>query len=374
MKKILYYIHVPWNWAKQRPHFIAEYLSGEFKVDVFQEKAYNFKNLSKNPISENTAIHYLNRIPYDRNRLISDINCYLIKNQLKELIRNYDIIWLAHPLLYKRIKDIIPVGTKVVYDCMDDHIEFPVIKNNPVRKAEIEALENELIKRANLVFCSSDFLKNKLLSRYGNKLKIITVNNSIHLNVGTGPEPEIQGKSTSDLLGSINKETSPFKYIVSYVGTISTWLDFEPVLRSVSRFSELVFLFFGPSEIEIPTHRQIKYFGPVPHNNVNDVLALSDALIMPFQLSELILSVDPVKLYEYIYQCKPVIAIRYGETEKFSDYVYLYNDNDEFVKYMEMLCNGTLILKNTEQEHKTFAENNTWEKRTALIADCLNKL
>ena len=40
MKKILYLMHVPWGWIKQRPHFIAENLSKYYKVNVFYKKAY----------------------------------------------------------------------------------------------------------------------------------------------------------------------------------------------------------------------------------------------------------------------------------------------------------------------------------------------
>ena len=40
MKRILYFMHVDWNWIKQRPHFLAEGLSQHFKVDVWHEKTY----------------------------------------------------------------------------------------------------------------------------------------------------------------------------------------------------------------------------------------------------------------------------------------------------------------------------------------------
>ena len=36
--KILYLMHVPWGWIKQRPHFFAEYLANDFAVDVYFRK------------------------------------------------------------------------------------------------------------------------------------------------------------------------------------------------------------------------------------------------------------------------------------------------------------------------------------------------
>ena len=39
MKQILYLMHVPWGWIKQRPHFFAEYLAKDLIVDVYYKKA-----------------------------------------------------------------------------------------------------------------------------------------------------------------------------------------------------------------------------------------------------------------------------------------------------------------------------------------------
>lgn len=40
MKQILYLMHVPWGWIKQRPHFFAEYLAKDLIVDVYYKKLY----------------------------------------------------------------------------------------------------------------------------------------------------------------------------------------------------------------------------------------------------------------------------------------------------------------------------------------------
>jgi hypothetical protein len=37
MKKILYFMHVPWGLIKQRPHFLAEKLADLYKVDVWED-------------------------------------------------------------------------------------------------------------------------------------------------------------------------------------------------------------------------------------------------------------------------------------------------------------------------------------------------
>ena len=83
------------------------------------------------------------------------------------------------------------------------------------------------------------------------------------------------------------------------------------------------------------------------------------ALIMPFKVNELIKSVNPVKIYEYIWMGLPVIAPYYGETEKFSDYIYLYNNPDDFIK------------KKTKEENRLFAESKQWKNRCQEILKIL---
>ena len=41
--KLLYLMHAPWSWIKQRPHFIAEELSKIYILSVFAEKEKNGK-------------------------------------------------------------------------------------------------------------------------------------------------------------------------------------------------------------------------------------------------------------------------------------------------------------------------------------------
>ena len=37
MKKMLYCMHIGWNWIKQRPHFIAEELANEYDLTVISD-------------------------------------------------------------------------------------------------------------------------------------------------------------------------------------------------------------------------------------------------------------------------------------------------------------------------------------------------
>ena len=98
----------------------------------------------------------------------------------------------------------------------------------------------------------------------------------------------------------------------------------------------------------------------------------ADILLMPFKVTPLIKSVNPVKLYEYIYSGKPSLAPLYGESEKFSDYVYLYNSKEEFISIVNEILSQEWIHKKSPEECKLFASRNTWACRVEEILKVLS--
>ncbi|MBU3917318.1 hypothetical protein KKA14_17435 [bacterium] len=96
------------------------------------------------------------------------------------------------------------------------------------------------------------------------------------------------------------------------------------------------------------------------------------ALIMPFQINELIKSVNPVKVYDYIYSCKPVIVARYDETARFEDFIHLYCTPEEYMVKLEMLVANNLQMKKNSDECLSFVSENTWAARVEQILTVLN--
>jgi len=356
MKKILYLMHVPWGWIKQRPHFIAEHLSKYYKVNVFCKKAYNKKNLIKNNIIGNVNVNEVFRLPFERFNLISKFNTITIGFQLKRIINNFELVWITHPNLFELIQDILPGGIKLIYDCMDDAMEFPSVKSNSILRKKVFNNEEKLVKRSSIIFVSSEHLKWKLIDRYKITKKIYVLNNAIFLD-------EIDYYLQCKIPMYVEEIFKKVKFSLSYIGTISDWLDINILLKSLDQFKEITYMIFGPSKIKLPKHDRLIFFGPIEHKCIFNIMKKSDVLIMPFKKNELTLSVDPVKLYEYIFSCKPSIAIEYNETLKFKEYVYLYKDSKSYFKLLDHLINGDLPPKKNYKECYTFVLNNTWEKR-----------
>ena len=92
-----------------------------------------------------------------------------------------------------------------------------------------------------------------------------------------------------------------------------------------------------------------------------------DAPIMQFLVNDIILSVDPVKLYEYINLGKCVISVKYPEIERFEPFVYFYQSREEYIDLIERLSKNGFIPKYTEKQRTQFLEENSWDARYKTI-------
>ena len=74
-------------------------------------------------------------------------------------------IWITHPTIYPQIKGTIKKNNRIVYDCMDDMVAFPEVKNDPEKVKFILKSEKALLEKSSVVFCSSD-MRSHISSRF----------------------------------------------------------------------------------------------------------------------------------------------------------------------------------------------------------------
>lgn len=373
MKHILYLMHIPWGWIKQRPHFLAENLAKYYIIDVYYRKANTVSKssmLTKKSDITNLSINGYNELPFIKIPILKYfklewINTLIVKYQLPKLIR-YDCIWFTSPIQYLTFRPLL-TKQKVIYDCMDDIIEFPSVKKNADLTSKLLRCEKDLLTFADYIIVSSEYLKNKILNRANiNRGNVIVVNNAIELP--KMEDNDLLPENIQDKVRFIKSLSFPFMY----VGMISPWFDFDVIKQALEKYPKLNIVLIGPCEVEIPKHDRIHYLGLVERKYIFPLMELAYALMMPFKLNELIYAVNPVKLYEYIYMKKPVISIRYTETERFSDFVCLYSSLDEWLnKVGEILINPSKYVKE-ENAIQQFIEGNTWRSRSRQIVQMLN--
>jgi len=355
-KKILYFMHVDWRWIKQRPHFIAEGLSKHYDVTVvhFCSKHFLFREYD---ISDyNLNILPALRLPFYQNKIIYALNREYIRIYFKFLIKKYnpDFIWITFPQLY----DYIPsnLDCKIIYDCMDlpTGFDFPDYFNS-----KILDLEERLVNSASLVLTSSDYLFKRLNSKYQCKDKLFLIRNAF------------SGEIISD-----HTEKKPGKpYKIGYVGTISRWIDFQIIEKTLDKIKDIEYHFIGPVELKnILNDDRIKFYGSIEHKELYNYVKNFDYLIVPFEIDEKIKAADPGKIYGYINFNKPIISIYYEELDYFSSFLYFYNNVEELLNLIKKMINTGFKRKYSNAERIKFLKENSWDTRMEIIIRYLNMI
>ena len=257
-----------------------------------------------------------------------------------------------------KLEFVKKLSVPVIYDCMDNHPSF--IKNNNNR-SKIVVQEKELIKKARYVLCSSQKLKSVLLERYGNGIgqKTTIVRNGYNGELTKLEICQLQSKQT---------------YRIAYFGTLSSWFNFEFLIRSLDDIPEVEYVLMGPiAGVEIPKHKKIKYIGTVEHDELYDTVKNTDCLFMPFIVNEIIESVDPVKLYEYINFGKDILCVKYPEVERFEPYVNFYNTYDEYIDQIRKMMKNH-ERKYTDDQRIDFLKENDWKSRVRQIEEIIGEI
>lgn len=361
-QSIVYIMNVDWDWAKQRPHFLAEHLAKSFDLVILYPYSWRRAHLAKNKCA-GLKMYPFFRLPFGgKFAFIRKWNLLILRVLGGIFLKCFpsDFVWISSPELFAYLpKRLSP---RLIYDCMDDVLAFPT---NESCKEILAANEMALIESSVHIFCSSLNLRDKLILRTGYNNKFSVVHNAF--------EP------SSFLNFSANNEakTQTDRFVLGYVGTISSWMDFAALFEIVKTFPSVEIHLLGPIEnlgCARPEHERIKYLGPVRHEEIPFRVADFDALFMPFKVTELILSVDPVKLYEYIFFDKPILSVWYPEVDRFSDFVDFYTSHEKLISYLSGYVSGISRKKYSGEARSRFIAANTWALRATCIENKLKNI
>lgn len=351
---------IDWNWIYQRPQILAQKLSQDYDVTVVfprsilqeRNRKRDSKNLdfkvfgsedSKSKTSSfQLSYRVLKTIPFQEKIRFLGWVANLFHRRLFLDYQQYDFIYIGYPL-YARY---IPEDYKgcLIYDCMDNQ---EALYPDQKRVYRIVQQEEKLIRRCQLLFVSAQMLAEKVNQIAGYN-KAVLIRNGV----------EIQK------VCQIQKPVQKPQYRIAYIGTIAEWFDYALLRQSLKKKLPVVYELIGPIRSKDQEETtDIIYKGIIEHSKLKEIAAGYDALIMPFQCNDIVLSVDPVKLYEYISFGKCIISIYYKEIERFEEFVYFYRTQEEYQKLLETLCQKGFPPKYNAVQQQKFLEENSWKHR-----------
>lgn len=358
--KILYFAPIPFDSLRQRPQFLAEQLAKQHDVYYVEPTISVLKSgLRGNSVCQSRRYDAAPRLHVVRlngfftayrSLEIFDLlrlNAVSERLQLRQLAADCDAVWVGYPVWYGVICHMR--GKKLIYDKMDDNIW---ITRNGLLRRLIMRDEPELIRKADYVFVTAQ--------RFYEEIRPVNPNTFLLPNA-----------VSSDFPIPKEKPRDPQKRVFGYVGTIGHWFDFSAVEAILKADEKNHVILAGPVEQKGPEHPRISYLGTVPHEKIPELLQSFDVCLYPFLRNELLDTIDPVKIYEYLAMNKPVLSVRSLETEKFGELVSLY---DQAENLKNSARRDFAAPFSTEKERLKFVEENCWEKRAARIIKCLGDI
>lgn len=344
--RIAYVSHVDSRWIKQRPHFISEAMGRRMDRVTFVCSALVRQNLLVS--SQRLSVPVL-RVPLLPQRFRQRLRAFdpvasAVSAMLIIIIVRPDALVVTHSRHFRLARYLKLFGVRVFYDCMDLNSLFSDATRSDVSD------ERGLLALTERVFCSSrpiaDHVRDLLPG-----VNVDIVPNALN--------PESFNLS-QDRLPAVESRT------VGYIGAISSWFDFEAVLELVESQPDIIVRLWGPRDVEVPAHERLEYMGVAPHSDAIYAMHSCSVLVLPFKLNDLILAVDPVKVYEYVATKRPVVARDYPQLEHFGDFIHRYTSTQEFIDTVMKL-----IQSPTSSNGKVvkFIDSNSWTSRANIMLD-----
>jgi len=251
-------------------------------------------------------------------------------------------------------------GAKVVFDCMDDWESMPMISEFNRRE------ERQLVEECDLLVLTA----RQLMRKY----------ESFARRSVLAPNAADFGCFAAHINGGDSLAKMP-KPIVGYFGAIADWFDYELLYQVVTSRPQYSFVLIGALGLEedvigaeIAKLRQLPnvfLLGHKPYRQLPFYLREFDACIIPFVINEVTRATDPVKVYEYLSQGKPVVATAIPELADRSDLIYVAQDSADFARKLD--CAVSEHDGELRRRRLTYAARNTWRDRLETIDTALRE-
>ena len=233
----------------------------------------------------------------------------------------------------------------VLYDCADDYEHFPGAPR------DIRDTERELLRRADLVSCTSTYLLRKVRS--------------------LRPDAFLSGPAADYGRFAALQDPRPVEEVrtVCFFGHVSRERTDFAALRAVAGAGFSVRLVGGLGRVERGFLEMpgIDYRGEVSHAELPVALRGTDAFVLPYRINALTLGISPAKTYECLATGKPVVAAPLPAMEKLAGHVYLARRPKDYVN----------VLRNLDETEEGvgarigLAQENSWDARFAEVEEAL---
>jgi glycosyltransferase involved in cell wall biosynthesis len=298
-------------------------------------------------------------IPFHSVRLLRIVNRKLLGWQIRRAARRLGI---ENPITWACVPNAADVvgtlGEKcVVYYCVDEYAAFS--DAGP----EVRFRERDLLKKSDLVFVCSDYLRD-------GKLKF---NLDTHL-VTHGVDFEHFSRAAEESTRVAEEIRGLPRPILGFHGLLADWVDLEIVGEVARQRPAWSLVLIGKVETDLSPIQNlpnVHLLGHRPYELLPEYLRGFDIAVLPFVCNELTFNSNPLKLREYLAAGLPVVAAPLPEVTKFNDLVSLARTPDEYIRAVERLLQRGETGPSQERSRMMLPES--WETKISQMEELLER-
>ena len=159
-----------------------------------------------------------------------------------------------------------------------------------------------------------------------------------------------------------------------YLGAMDARFDFELVQKAAQENPGVSFVLIGPRNTackELEKEGNIHLLGPIPYNTLPPYLHHAEIGIIPFNVEkhpDLIHSVHPLKLYQYMACGLAVVSTEWDEIKNMNTPALICSTQSEFSRSVGHMA----FCEHDRNVYRDFASQNDWSKRLQTILNHLN--
>lgn len=349
-KEIIYISSISWDFSWHRQQEMMAYMAEHgFRVLFIEpcDKKHPFQRFFKQECENVWRLHPRG-FPYERcSRLINIINGKMARTEIEEAARllkfQSPILWLdrVHGLDFRYYQK----EHFVVYDLIDEILAFGRVKNSKM----LLSLENQVLKRADILLSSSQTLMNRKIKQSGRTGKSQFLPNGVDCSRFSLEAKKVsQRNPTIGFVGHISRRSIDYNLVQSVAAARPDW----------------TLLFVGPGTEEDKNalkegFSNIVMQDPVSGTEVPRVIREFDIGMIPYNTEKEDMDyVFPRKACEYLAAGKPVISTPLKEVECLKPYVQVATDAEGFIRKAEEVTDENEFAT---EARRTFAQKYDWD-------------
>jgi glycosyltransferase involved in cell wall biosynthesis len=312
------------------------------------------------PVLDRVHVYSPPTLPYPQSRVARVVNRLLYRATIARELRRIDIgapplMWVFAPQCEPYIRDLSRRLT--IYHCVDRWSAFADFDPKTLDRNEAD-----LCRRADVIFASAEDLAERCRQYTSNVHYVPHGVDHAHFAAALepGPIPEDIAEIPEPRIG--------------FFGLIHEWVDTDLIgrLADALPFSFVVLGTAKGDMSALTRRRNVFHLGRRPYTSLPDYCRGFAAAIVPFRMTDLTMSVNPIKLREYAAAGLPVVSSPLPEVQRCADIAVCAESFDDWVDQLRSAVErGEQMSERRAQSARV--EHQDWSFVCARMAELVNE-